>query len=31
MQKMVKQVTKKGGFASLMRKMKGKLPPGMQF
>jgi signal recognition particle subunit SRP54 len=27
MQKMVKQVSKKGGFASLMRKMKGKIPP----
>jgi signal recognition particle subunit SRP54 len=31
MQKMVKQMTKKGGIASLMRTMKSKLPPGMRF
>lgn len=31
MQKMVKQITKRGGLANLMRNLKGKLPPGMQF
>jgi signal recognition particle subunit SRP54 len=31
MQKMMKQLTKKGALAGLMRGMKGKLPPGMRF
>jgi signal recognition particle subunit SRP54 len=31
MQKMLKQMTKKGGMASIMRTMKSKLPPGMRF
>lgn len=31
MQKMMKQVSRKGGMAKLMRGMKGKLPPGMPF
>jgi signal recognition particle subunit SRP54 len=31
MQKMVKQMTKKGGMANIMRTMKSKLPPGMRF
>ncbi len=31
MQKMVKQMTKKGGITSIMRTMKSKLPPGMRF
>lgn len=31
MQKWMKQMSKKGGIASLMRKMRGKLPPGMSF
>jgi signal recognition particle subunit SRP54 len=31
MQKWMKQMGKKGGIASLMRKMRGKLPPGMSF
>jgi signal recognition particle subunit SRP54 len=31
MQKWMKQMGKKGGVASLMRKMRGKLPPGMSF
>jgi len=31
MQKMVKQISKRGGIANLMRNLKGKLPPGMQF
>ena len=31
MQKWMKQMGKKGGVASLMRKMRGKLPPGMPF
>jgi signal recognition particle subunit SRP54 len=31
MQKMMKQVSRKGGMAKLMRGMKGRLPPGMPF
>ncbi|OQW93777.1 MAG: signal recognition particle protein [Beggiatoa sp. IS2] len=31
MQKWMKQMGKKGGIASLMRKMRGKLPPGVSF
>ncbi len=31
MQKMMKQVNKKGGLMNLMRGMKGKMPPGMSF
>lgn len=31
MQKMMKQMSKKGGMGSLMRNMKNKLPPGMRF
>ena len=31
MQKMLRQMTKKGGLASIMRTMKSKLPPGMRF
>lgn len=31
MQKMMKQMSRKGGMAKLMRGMKGKLPPGMPF
>lgn len=31
MQKMVKQMSKKGGMANVMRTMKNKLPPGMRF
>ncbi len=31
MQKVVKQISRKGGISNLMRNLKGKLPPGMQF